>query len=484
MPDPTAAFVGACRRFMVTGHVVSAIIHDGLTEIGLLSGNTAIGPTLMLMWTGENRVIGGSTENFGTPGMRRIQRSSGGLTGSRWVRVVNRPTDGASTSQPIREQHDGVHGGCPNFQELGRSAGLVYGGFGGARASYRVVDPLGIWAGEFVEGRMVAVYAVEVEDGATVGEGEDMSGVVLADAEEEEIDGFTVYTFTVGTLADLYGQEGMSGRACTFLDATFEEGSDYAGVYPFDSVVSSILAAHPFHVIAGLHAHKAIHHLALNHMWADIDGARYRLAEITDWRCDYGNLDGGGGFTVPIIGVPEGNLMGAIANMLPKDSGLLGYQDSVGHWTITIDHEWKATPDATLDSISDHAYSIRRVTGKAHPIGQVRLVQSPIAQPDATVEALIVDYPTTRDATGSFHQPELPILFNTAAAATRHATGIYDRGNAERDKLIVETRGRLFDLHNKASYDGETWSVESYTQARNARRLGPLKRRLVLRKVG
>ncbi len=483
MADPTDDFVLSTYRWLHFGYHAATLIDDTADELAALTSAPSSGPTLYLMKTGQSRNIDGGSENFGSPGMYSISRG-GDINATRFVRVVDLPTTGLTVDQPIREEYDGVNDACPSFSVLNEGGGLAYGGFGTVRLTIRLVDPPGLFGDYIREGMMVVVYDREYGDGSLIAEGEAHSLFILAGAEVEDVDHIPVYTFTCGTWADLMSRRGMDGRLAIFMDAEFEAGSDIVGEEPMDTEETPLLATHPQRVISDLHAWKVIHYLMLNWMWADINGNRYRMAEVCDWRADTWNLDDGAEYLVPVIGVPEGSVMGAIAAMLDDQAGLLGYANS-GGFTVTCDHEWKADADDVVDSISsDYVYSIRRVTGETHPVGQVRLVQAEWSQTDLDTEPLIVHYPTSRDSTGSVVTPALGFLITTEAGAERLGEGYYRRENARGDKLIVHSRGRTFDLHNLATYDGETWSVESWTAQRDADWLGPVERTYTFRRVG
>lgn len=490
MADPTSASQREALHYLVYGHVWSPLVDDSnATEGGLTDGSyPTIGAPLMLMWTSEGRTINGTPYTYGSPGMQRISQSSGGLTGYRWIRVVDRPTDGLSTNQPIRQLGDGVSDDAPSF-ELGGWEESLGGGFGGSRVSLTVHDPGGLYDGVFVEGLAVAIYVEEYEDGVLHSATELFSGFVDAGVEQEDVTFKQAYRFTASTIERLFGREGMDGNYSIFVDEGFELAADIInglGLPPGESVTSGLAAARPDHVMQYLTVHKVLAHIMTWHLWADVDGTRYRLAALCDLRCDWWNLDEAFGYRVPVIGLPPGNVLGAVAGMLSAQGLLIGYSFRTSDLTITPDHEFKEVQDDVLDSISsDYAYSVKTTTGPTHPVGQVRVVQTPMAMDDLTTEALIVDYPTTRDSQGSRYefQPEIGVLIENASGAERIARGLYRRENARRDLLEVHLPGATFGLHNLLSWRGVLYSVERVSHSFDQTWLGPHETRLLARRV-
>lgn len=490
MADPTSAVLREAFHYLVYGDVWDPLVDDSYaSEAGLEEGAApTIGAPLMLTWTNEGRTINGTVYTYGTPDLRRISQSSGGFTGYRWLRTVNRPTSGLTTNEPIRQTADGVSDDAPSFDISGWSDSLG-GGFGGSTVSLIVHDPGGLYSGIFVEGRSVAIYVEEYEDGVLKSGVELFSGFVDAGVDVESVTYRPAYQFTASTIERLIGREGMDGNMSCFISEAFEMEADVVnGWLPQggESVISGLFAARPAHIMTTLNVHKVLAHIMTWHLWVYIDGTRYRLAAVCDLRCDWWNLSEAGSYSVPVIGLPPGNVLAAVAGMLSSQGLLMGYSFRTSDLTITPDHEFKQSPDDVLDSIHpDYVYSVKVTTGPSRPVGQVRLAQTPIGQDDLVTEGLMIDYPTTRDSRGSRYQfqPEIGVLIQTQAGGERIARGLYQRENARRDLIAVHLPGATFGLHNLLTWGGTLYSVERVTHLATWDWLGPHETVVLARRV-
>jgi hypothetical protein len=467
--DPSTAIAGFALHYLVYGHIwTPRVVDDGANEIDLLTDAPTIGAPLFLMWTGEGRTINGSAESFGSAGLERIDQSSGGLDGSRWVRVVNRPATGTSIDEPIRQK---AHGVCevsppnmPWFEVSGWEDGLTGGSFGGSRVSITVYDPGELYGGIFVEGRSVAIYVEEYEStgGAysLVSATELFSGFVLPGAEQDDVNFHPIYSFSAGTINDLLSIDGLDGDRQTFMSTDFEAESEIVGEEPMDTEETPLILSDPQHVMGTLNVATVAAHMFQNHLWVEIDSDLYRLAAVCDMRTDWNNLDSDDEYALDLVQLPAGNIISAIAGLLNEPSPIIAYSGPVSQLTITPDHEFKSTPDSVIDSVSTTTvYRVRTITGQAHPVSQVILEQSPIGAKTLDEETIVTKYPASADSSGSVKQYSIPAVFSTTGGAERLAQGTYARANAERTQILVSTRGAAFGLHNRLTWQGDDYSA-------------------------
>jgi hypothetical protein len=469
MADPSTAIAGFALHYLVYGHIwTPRVVDDGGGEIDLLTDAPTIGAPLFLMWTGEGRTINGSAESFGSAGLERIDQSSGGLDGSRWVRVVNRPATGTSIDEPIRQK---AHGVCevsppnmPWFEVSGWEDGLTGGSFGGSRVSITVYDPGELYGGIFVEGRSVAIYVEEYEStgGAysLVSATELFSGFVLPGAEQDDVNFHPIYSFSAGTINDLLSIDGLDGDRQTFMSTDFEAESEIVGEEPMDTEETPLILSDPQHVMGTLNVATVAAHMFQNHLWVEIDSDLYRLAAVCDMRTDWNNLDSDDEYALDLVQLPAGNIISAIAGLLNEPSPIIAYSGPVSQLTITPDHEFKSTPDSVIDSVSTTTvYRVRTITGQAHPVSAVVLEQSPIGQKTIDEPSIVTVYPVPADTQGSVKRYSIPAVFSTAGGAERLAQGTYARANAERTQILVSTRGAAFGLHNRLTWQGDDYSA-------------------------
>jgi hypothetical protein len=495
MADPSGATFAFALHYLVYGHVwTPKVVDDGGNEIALLTDAPTIGAPLFLMWSGEGRTIDGGSESFGSPGLQRIDRTSGGLSGSRWIRVVNRPATGTSINEPIRQK---AHGVCdvsppnmPWFEVSGWEDGLTGGSFGGSRVSVTVYDPGSLYEDVFVEGRQVAIYCEQYEStgGAfsLVSAREEISGLILPGPEQDDVNFHPIYSFTVGTVGDyLQGIDGLDGDRQTFMSTAFEAESDIVGEEPLDTEETPLIASDPQHVMGVLNVATVAAHMFQNHIWVEVDGDTYRLASVCDMRTDWNNLDSEDEYGLDIVQLPGGNVLAAIAGLLNEPSPIIAYSGPVSQLTITPDHEFKSSADSIIDSVSETTvYRVRRITGQAHPVSQVILEQSPVGQKSIDDETIITKYPTSEDSQGSPKRYSLPTVFSTEGGAQRLAQGTYERANAERTQILISTRGAAFGLHNRLTWQGDDYSVIRVSHDADWEWLGPHCTTVLARRLG
>lgn len=487
MADPSSATQADSHIVLHFGNVWQPKVNDSLTdEIDLPTASPQIGPPLFLMYTNEGRTINGQGFNFGSPGLNSFSQDSGGVTGTRWIRVVNRMTTGESVDEPIELTWRVINDNAPSFEIVGWSGALQPGGFGGHRIQVVVHDPNNLFGTTtFVAGRQIVLHAEEYEHGVLISSVELFSGFVDAGAQTSASAFRRVHRFTASTIERLMGRRGMDGRFCTFVDADFEAANGVIDdLGPIDSVTSGLLAARPFHVISGLNVAKVVSHVMANHLWVDVvGGGEFRLLEVCDLRVPWWNIAGGDELTVPILALPTGNVLQALAGMFSAQHNLVGYSFRTSDFTVAPDHEFADTMDPPVDSLSDFAYEINIVEGEPHPCGQVHLVQASLAQAYVGV-GVEVFYPTTRDSQGSLVEANMTgVFYVDPAAAERMGEGIYRRENAT-NMLTFRTRGAAFDLHNRVSYAGESWSIISVDRTADWEWLGPIESTNVARLVG
>ncbi len=494
MADPSGATSAFALHYLVYGHVwTPKVVDDGGGEIDLLTDAPTIGAPLFLMWSGEGRTINGSAESFGSPGLERIDQSSGGLSGSRWIRVVNRPSTGTSINEPIRQK---AHGVCevsapnmPWFEVSGWEDGLTGSSFGGSRVSITVYDPGSLYEDVFVEGRSVAIYVEEYEStgGAysLVSATELFSGFVLPGAEQDDVNFHPIYSFNAGTINDLLSVDGLDGDRQTFMSTSFEAESDIVGEEPMDTEETPLIVTDPQHVMSVLNVATVAAHIFQNHLWVEIDGDTYRLASVCDMRTDWDNLDSADEYGLDFCQLPAGNVLAAIAGLLNEPSPIIAYAGAVSQLTITPDHEFKSDADDIVDSVDEETvYRVRRIVGQAHPVSQVVLEQSPAGQKSIDDETIITKYPTSPDGSGSVKRYSIGTLFSTEAGAERLAQGTYERANAERTQILISTRGAAFGLHNRLTWLGGDYSAIRVSHSADWDWLGPHCTTVLARRLG
>lgn len=488
MADPSGASQAESRVVLHYGHLWQPKVDDSLTdELDLPTASPQIGAPLMLMFTNEGRTINGDAYLYSSVGMKTITQTSGGIEGTRFIRVVNRPTTGESVDEPIQMSDAVMNFEAPSFDLEGWAGALVPGGFGGHRLNVTVHDPNNLFGTTtFVAGRQIVLYAEEYEDGVLISATELFSGFVDAGAQTSSGSFRRTHRFTASTIEKLMGRRGMDGRLATFVDAEFEANNGIIDdMGPIDSATSGLLSARPFHVISNLNVAKVVSHVMANHLWVDVDGVgSFRLLELCDLRVPWWNLDGGDDLQVPILSLPNGNVLQALAGLFSAQHNLVGYSFRTSDFTVAPDHEFAETMDSPLDDLSDFAYDIQVVTGDPHVVGQVRLVQASLAQVQVGVGKEVF-YPASRDATGSIMDANVNgVFYVNESAAERMGEGIYRRANAEVDMLVFRTRGAAFDLHNIVSYGGNDYSVISVDRTGDWAWQGPIESLNQARRVG
>jgi hypothetical protein len=488
MPDPSNAPQAGAFLVLHYGNVWQPKVDDSLTdELDLPTASPQIGPPLFLMYKDEGRTINGEGFNYGTVGLKTFTQSSGGIDGTRWIRVVNRTTTGESVDEPIQMSAAVVNDNAPSFDLLGWSGALQQGGFGGHRIQVVVHDPNNIFGTTtFVTGRQIVLHAEEYENGSLVSSVELFSGFVDAGAQTMAGTFRRQHRFTASTIERLMGRAGMDGRYCMFVDADYEANNGVIGdLGPIDNVTSGLMSARPYHIISQLNVAKVVSHVMANHLWVDVvGGSSFRLLEVCDLRVPWWNIAGGDELQVPLLGLPPGNVLQALAGMFTAQHNLVGYSFRTSDFTVAPDHEFADVMDSPVDSLSNFAYEIATAQGDPHPCGQVHLVQASLAQAQVGV-GVEVFYPTTRDSTGSIVEANMTgVFYVNVAAAERMGEGIYRRENARVNLLTFKTRGAAFDLHNLVTYAGESWSIISVDRSGDWDWLGPIESTNVARMVG
>lgn len=472
MADPTSATLRESRHYLIWGHVYNPMVKTGSEGNMPNSGDAAstgspnIGAPLMMKWSDTDRTINGVNYTNSTPGLVRISQNDGGITGYRWLRVVDRPATSDVPTEPLRLTCDGVADGQPSFEINGWVESLQPGGFGGTRIDLTIHDPTSVMSSVFVAGRVVAIYVEEWEDGSIKSASELFCGFVEP-GEVEDVTYRPVYSVSASTIERLYMREGMDSNPLLFFDTRFDQARQVIDAFgspaltaPQTGLTGVDLGTH---VIENMHVHKVISHLMQYHMRMEVDGTEYTLAQMCDFRCDYWNLDTETWYFVPMLGIPMGNLMQGIIGMLPSQAPLIAYSFRTSDITVTPDHEFKDVKDTVIDSIdTNYVYGVTLIPGPDHPVGQVLVVQA--AQTITTMDEVPIThrYPETRDSRGSIFSPPLPFFIKNPPAAIRTARGIYYRENS-RDRIRIHLPGATFGLHNLLTYQGDTYAVEMVT---------------------
>jgi hypothetical protein len=454
-----------------------------------LTANIHAGPTLSLFHLNETRVINGESLSWGTAGNQSWTKTSGGIAGRRWAKVMAAYTDGQSALQPIKAQAEvGDDPDAHWFRIDAWAEGLAEGGFGGSRLQLTIHDPKRLHQGIFVEGRSVAVRVTEYEwsdpggSPTVLSDVELFAGFVLPSESDDAVSGAKgTYAISCGTIEQLIGREGMDAAVSLFMSRSYAHSADVADpmLSPEIDPGIALIAAHPYHVMDPLNPFKVLAHLMLWHFYIWVDGARRRLAEVCDLRCDFWNIPAQ---DIPLFGVPQGNLLRAVAQMLPQ-ANMLGYSFRTGDLTVTPHDESKVTADTAVDSIDTNAaYAIRLSPGRTNAVGQVLMVQSVSTQFDLDTPPIIAKFPASKGQ-GSIHQPPFAIFFSAQADGNNLCEAVYDRLRSQ-DRVVIHLAGYPLGLHNKFTYAGSSWTVESVRlQQLNPERMGGLSSWVLARKL-
>lgn len=463
MAYPSSAKRRTCRYVVHYGPLWEPFVDDSNSSEGDLdlTDNIELGPPLVLIYAGETRVVGGQTLNWGSPGLHTWGATVSGIDSTRWARVMAEPTDGQSADEPIRCRADvGDDPDVPWCEITAWTDALVDGGFGGSRVQLTIFDPHGLHAGQFVEGRSISIRPTEYEDGAVYSDSELFSGFVDPSEAEDTISGApATYTISASTIESLIGREGMDAAASLFLDHDYAHSvdlTDPVGPAETDPGIA-LIAANPYHVMTPLTPFKALAHVLLWHLWVKVGTITYRLAQLVNMRSDYWNAPEN---QIPVMAVPQGNLMSAIVGFLPQGE-FIGYSFRTSDFTITPDHEFKDSADSTvIDVDTDTVYSIRRAPGRGNLVGQVVLIQSVSIEASLKEDPKIAKYPSTK---GDGSQKIIHFaLFTDDDTATGIAHSYYDKYNAT-DRIVLMLPGAPVGPHNTLTLDGDKYTVLSVT---------------------
>jgi hypothetical protein len=469
---PSSALKRYAFHYLIYGHVWDAFVNDQYANESTLGidDNIEISAPLLLLWSNEDRVVNGDTLSPGGPGLGTHTWSEQGETMTRWVRVVNRPVDtndAVAMNGPIRTAANGTNNPMSSWFEVESwNESLPEVGWGGAEARLTVYDPA-IYDGIFTTGRSVSIFVEEYEDGSLISARESFSGFVI-DTENDDVQAGHSYTFRCGSVMTLYQLPGRDGGASIFLDEAYHNSraviDNGTGTYVVPQ--TTLLASIYKHIIFNLTPGKVIAHLMLWHMWVRVNGTTYRLMQVVDWRRDYWNDPPDEDMYIPAVGIREGNIGQQIAGLIPPEV-YRAYCDYRSGIVVTIDHEFKPTPDASLDTIDmDTVYAVRNLGGLDDTVGQVWLPQASITQLVMNQPVKIFKYHATADANRSTYQPPVPFLVATDAGGETIGHGLYDKKNSQQRKA-VHLPGAKWSLHNKMTLEGNEWMVESVVHAVN-----------------
>lgn len=463
MAEPTTAKQGQAFHILHWGHVWQTFVNDSYADEAALGTeeNIEISAPLLLFYVNESRTIDSISENWASPGLNSFTRFQGGFTCTRWARVMNPPGAGNTLDEPIRQKGWGTNDLTSSWFEVsGWGESLPDPAWGGAELNITVYDPNNIYGGIFVEGRSIAIRVKEYEDGSIHSDTELFCGFVL-ECQAQDKAGRRMYQIRAGTIEAMYRRIGHDASAAIFIQEDYNDSSSayQPGQGPIPPTVG-LVAANFAHVFFQLTVGRVIAHLMLWHMWVRINGTNYRLAQVVNFRRDYWNDIPVADAAIPALPLNPGNIMDQIAGMLAPYI-YRGY--STGRWcdfVVSIDHEFKATPDPSSGSIDEaKVYSKQDIPGQNNVYGQVITYMAPSMQTIRTETIIEFKWPSTPDANRSVYRPPVPFLIKTQAGGDRINKGLYDKINS-RQKIQIHLRGAPFGPHNTFTVDGSTWVVE------------------------